>query len=173
MLNSYNIHLITLDGTINTLEDNTDKFGLFAWLYEEESQRISRRIKIALQQKAKSGEFKGSIPPYGYRVENKRLFLRNDETCEAVKLIYQLYLKGVGVDSIAKRLDEMGYPTPSKVAQKKNAGQYWHGSSVKLILQNPHYIGDMVQGRSTTKSVTNKGRDVIDPRKLYCSSQYT
>ncbi|OIJ16506.1 recombinase family protein [Anaerobacillus alkalidiazotrophicus] len=162
VLNAHNIHLITLDGAINTLEDNTDKFGLYAWLYEEESQRISRRIKVALQQKARSGEFKGSNPPYGYRVENKKLYLRHDETCDAVKLIFQLYLNGVGIESIAKRLDEKGYPTPGQVAQKKNAGLYWQGSSVKLILKNPHYIGDLVQGRSTTKSVTDKGREIIN-----------
>lgn len=161
VLNTFNIHFITLDGAINTIEDNTDKFGLYAWLYEEESQRISRRIKVALQQKALKGEFKGSIPPYGYRVDNKRLFLRDDETCEAVKLIYQFYLRGIGIDSIARRLDEKGYPTPGKVAQKKDAGLYWHGSSVKGILQNPHYTGDMVQGRSTTKSVTDKSREII------------
>lgn len=161
VLNSFNIHLITLDGAINTIEDNTDKFGLYAWLYEEESQWISRRIKVALQQKAYKGEFKGSIAPYGYRVENKRLFLRNDETCKAVKLIYHLYLKGVGIESIAKRLDEKGYPTPGKAVQKKNAGLYWQGSSVKGILQNPHYTGDMVQGRSTTKSVVDKTREIV------------
>lgn len=163
VLQSNKIHLITLDGAINTLEDNTDKFGLYAWLYEEESQRMSRRIKVALEQKARRGEFKGSNPPYGYKVENLQLMPRDDETVEAVKLIYQLYLQGKGMEAIAKELDKRAYPTPATVAGKVNAGQFWHGSSVKLILRNPHYVGDLVQGRSRVRSVIDKTRVIASP----------
>ncbi|WP_425415432.1 recombinase family protein [Peribacillus loiseleuriae] len=30
------------------------------------------------------------------------------------------------------------------------AGVKWNDSTIKLILPNPHYVGDLVQGRSTT-----------------------
>lgn len=159
ILASSKVHLITLDGAINTLEDNTDKFGLYAWLYEEESQRISKRIKVALAQKAKAGEFKGSNPPYGYKVLNKQLVLGDTNTVETVKAIFRLYLQGKGIESIAKEMDKRKYPTPAMVAQKKNAGQFWHGSTVKGILQNPHYVGDLVQCRSQTRSAIDKTRE--------------
>ncbi|WP_232463426.1 recombinase family protein [Tumebacillus avium] len=161
VLEENRIHIITLDGAINTLEGNTDKFGLYAWLYEEESRRISKRIKVVFRQMAKRGEFKGSIPPYGYNVHEKRLYKRTDETVEAVRLIFQLYLEGKGIESIAKEMDARGYPTPGQVSGRKNAGVYWQGTSVKLILQNPHYVGDLVQGRSQTRSVTSKVRDTL------------
>ena len=48
----------------------------------------------------------------------------NDETVEAVKKIFSLYLQGVDFESIVKKMDEAGYPTPVFVAGKKNAGQY-------------------------------------------------
>ncbi|WP_369447729.1 recombinase family protein [Neobacillus sp. BF23-41] len=160
ILRSSKVHLITLDGAINTLEDNTDKFGLYAWLYEEESQRISKRIKVALAQKAKAGEFKGSNPPYGYKIVNKQLVLGDTNTLEAVKIIFHLYLQGKGIDSIAREMDKRKYPTPAAVALKKNAGQYWHGNTVKVVLQNPHYVGDLVQGRSQTRSAIDKTRDL-------------
>lgn len=161
VLEENKIHIITLDGAINTLEGNTDKFGLYAWLYEEESRRISKRIKTVFRQMAERGEFKGSIPPYGYDVRNKRLVKRQDETVEAVRMIFQLYLQGKGVEAIAKQMDALGFPTPAQVAGKRNAGVFWHGSSIKLILQNPHYVGDLVQGRSHAKSVTNKTRETV------------
>jgi len=41
-------------------------------------------------------------------------------------------------------------PTPRAVAGAKNAGDKWQYSSVKLILTNPHYTGNLVQGRSKT-----------------------
>lgn len=158
---THKIDLVSLDGAVNTLEDNADKFGLYAWLYEEESQRTSKRIRANLTQKARRGEFKGSNAPYGYKVEGKCLAKRDDETVEAVRLIFRLYLEGKGVEAIAKELDRLGYPTPAQVASKSRSGPFWQGSSVKKILENPHYTGDMVQGRTTVRSITDKVRDTV------------
>ncbi|WP_265415076.1 recombinase family protein [Tumebacillus algifaecis] len=52
VLEENRIHITTLDGAINTLEGNMDKFSLYAWLYEEESRRISKRIKTVFRQMA-------------------------------------------------------------------------------------------------------------------------
>lgn len=154
----HNIHIVTLDNAINTLSGNIQNFGLYAWLYEQESQQTSNRIKAALASKARRGEFKGSVPPYGYRLQNSKLVLADDGSPDVVKRIYQMYLSGIGFDAIARKLTHEGLPTCAQLVGKKNAGLYWHGSSVKKILQNPHYVGDLVQNRQTTKSVTCKSR---------------
>jgi site-specific DNA recombinase len=157
----HNIHIITLDNAINSLKGNIHMFGLYAWVYEQESQRTSERIKAALNTNAKRGNFHGSNAPYGYKVIDKKLVLAGDYTPEVVKSIFDLYLCGKGFDSIARSLSKKGYPTPSQVAQKSNAGRYWHGSTIKTILTNPHYTGDLVQGRETTRSVTSQSRHSI------------
>ncbi|MBN6187773.1 recombinase family protein [Aneurinibacillus sp. BA2021] len=166
ILQAHKIHLVTLDQAINTLEDNMDKFGLYAWLYEEESQRISRRVRIGLKESSKAGNFKGSTPPYGYYVVNKRLIPRSDGTVQAVQLIFNLYIQGKGFDAIAKELNARKYPTPAQLAGKKNAGLFWNGSSVQVILKNPHYTGDLVQGRTTTRSVTDRVRETVEESEL-------
>lgn len=158
------IHIVTLDNAINTLEGKGEMFGLYAWMYEQESQRTSTRIKAALSSKAKKGEFKGSVPPYGYRLQNGKLILAEDETPSNVKRIFRMYLEGKGFDAIARTLTREGFPTPAQIVGKKNAGLYWQGTSVKKILTNPHYVGDLVQGRQTTISVTSKVREEI-PRE--------
>ncbi|WP_027093534.1 recombinase family protein [Cohnella thermotolerans] len=158
------IHIVTLDNAINTLEGKGEMFGLYAWMYEQESQRTSTRIKAALSSKARKGEFKGSVPPYGYRLQNGKLILAEDETLSNVKRIFRMYLEGKGFDAIARTLTREGCPTPAQVVGKKNAGLYWQGTSVKKILTNPHYVGDLVQGRQTTISVTSKVREEI-PRE--------
>ena len=56
-----NIHIVTLDNAINTLEDNISTFGIFAWLYENESQATSRRIKYSKKKRAMNGHFVGSL----------------------------------------------------------------------------------------------------------------
>ena len=161
----HNIHIITFDNAINSLEGNIHMFGLYAWVYEQESQRTSERIKAALNTNARRGDFQGSNAPYGYKLFDKKLYLSDDNTPEIVKSIFELYLGGRGFDSIALSLSKKGYPTPAQVAQKSNAGRYWHGSTIKMILSNPHYTGDLVQGRETTRSVTSHARHSIPAEK--------
>lgn len=132
-------------------------------MYERESQNISDRVKATFKLKAQRGEFKGSIPPLGYEVKDGRLFIRNDATPDIVRRIFKGFLTGKGRDRIARELYEEGIPTPSQIAGKKNATVTWGGSTILTILTNPHYMGDMVQCRSTTKSVTNKNRNYRKP----------
>lgn len=136
-------------------------FGLYAWIYEQESQRTSERIKTVFRTQAQKGKFKGSIPPYGYTVEEGNLYIRNGESPDVVRRIYRLYLEGKGFDSIARTLTREGFPTPAQVASKSNSGLYWHGTTIKKMLTNPHYTGDLVLCRETTLSVTNKVRQQV------------
>ena len=161
----HNIHIITFDNAINSLEGNIHMFGLYAWVYEQESQRTSERIKAALNTNAKRGDLHGSNPPYGYKVSDKKLFLADDNTPDVVKSFFGLYLGGKGFDSNARSLSKKGYPTPSQVAQKNNAGRYWHGSTIKTMLCNPHYTGILVQGRKTTRSITSQSRHNVPVEK--------
>lgn len=80
MIESNNIQFITEDGAINTVTGDKRMFGLYAWMYEQEAQNTSCRIKITCETKAKKGLFIGSIPPYGYRKEAGRLYIREDES---------------------------------------------------------------------------------------------
>ncbi|MEC2075318.1 recombinase family protein [Metabacillus fastidiosus] len=152
------IHIITLDNAINTMTGNTNMFGLYAWMYEQESQNTSNRVKETLRTRAKKGLFKGSNAPYGYELKDGKLYVRNDETPNIVRRIFREYLEGSGRESIARRLYNEGIKTPADVAGKVNANDKWNDSTIKLILTNPHYLGDLVQGRTTTVSVTSKKR---------------
>jgi site-specific DNA recombinase len=93
-----------------------------------------------------------------------QLLPREDYTVDIVRDIFDKYLEGWGHDKVARHLTNRDIPTPSKLIDKANAGLYWQGSTVKKILQNPHYVGDLVQGRETTTNVTNKSRKVNNPK---------
>jgi site-specific DNA recombinase len=131
---------------------------LFAWLYENESANSSRRNKAAKKTKAGRGQFVGSNPPYGYYTENGKLKIRNDDTPNIVRRIFTEYIGGKGMDSIAKSLTAEKIPTPSQVAKKSNASPLWHSSTIKNILNNQHYCGNLVQNRTETVSVTTTKR---------------
>lgn len=52
------IHIITLDNAVNTMEGRSENFGLYAWLYEQESQRTSERIKSSFASKHVGGSLR-------------------------------------------------------------------------------------------------------------------
>ncbi|MBD2862491.1 recombinase family protein [Paenibacillus oceani] len=82
-----------------------------------------------------------------------------------VKRIFKEYLSGTGVDIISKYLYSEGQPSPAQIACKSNGLDKWHGTTILKFLRNPNYVGDLVHGRETRKSVTSKRRDVISADK--------
>lgn len=158
MVERYDLDLITLDGAINTIEKKGNMFGLYAWIYELEAQNTSERLKLMFKTKAQIGEFNGSHPPYGYEVVNKKLIIRKDQTPEVVRRIFEEYISGKGFDAIARGLFNDDVTTPSQLAKKTNAASKWHGSSVRKILENPHYTGILKQCRDHKPTVTSKKR---------------
>ncbi|MGG0175208.1 recombinase family protein [Gottfriedia acidiceleris] len=156
-----NIHIVCLDNSINTIKGDIDKFGLYAWIYENESENNSRRNKAAKRAKASRGLFVGSTPPYGYYSDNGKLKIREDNTPDIVRRIFKEYLDGLGMESIAKRFTAEKIPTPSQIANKSNASPLWHSTTIKNILNNQHYCGDLVQNRTETISVTTTKRKTL------------
>ncbi|MFE4029469.1 recombinase family protein [Priestia sp. YIM B13551] len=161
-----NIHIVCLDNSINTLTGEVQNFGLYAWLYENESLNNSRRNKASKRTKAVRGEFTGSNPTYGYYNDGGKLKIRHDQSPDIVRRIFNCYLEGTGMDSIAKTLIAEGVPTPSQVAKKANASTLWHASTIKNILKNRHYCGDLVQHKTERISVTTTKRRTLDEENL-------
>jgi len=155
---SNDIDIITLDGAIDTTKGDVSKYGLYAWIYEEESRRTSNRIKTSFRTSAEKGRYLKGEAPYGFDVSDGKLYPREDDSVSVVQLIYKMYLEGHGRDSIAKYLTSQMVETPAMSKGKKNAGTVWHGTTVMVILRNRHYIGDLEQCKETSKDITLVGR---------------
>ena len=131
-----------------------------------ESQAASTSVNVrgTLNLRRQQGKFIGSFPTYGYLKDpndNHHLII-DDETAPVVRMIFERFIAGDSIIGITKDLNEMGIPNPSMYKKQKgfnykhpsgrsNDG-LWPDSSVRRILQNRMYIGDMVQGRNTTYS---------------------
>lgn len=101
-----------------------------------------------------NGNFIGQHAPYGYKKiqikEGKRkchtLEPRKDEA-PVVKLIFDLYLQGLGAERISDRLHELGVKPP------KGKGR-WAGTTIRTMLSNEHYIGKVRwEHKKTVKTV--------------------
>ena len=114
----------------------------------------------------KNGEFVGAFPSYGYikNPENNHKLIVDVEAAKIVKKIFDWKVnEGLGNLSICHRLNDMGILNPTGYKKKKlnqnynNAGimkedYSWCPSTVRNILKNDIYIGNVTQGKRRVKS---------------------
>ncbi|RNB67312.1 recombinase family protein [Brevibacillus panacihumi] len=158
-LDALGIGMIFIEQNIDTKSSDGElMFSIHLSVAQQESEQISKRVKFGRREKANKGKFNGSLPPFGYKRNGNRLEL-DLQYSSFVKEIFNLYIyEDWGLQRIAKHLTKLGVPTPRTVANAKNAGALWQQSSVKVILTNPIYTGNMIQNRSEVISIRNKSR---------------
>ena len=127
---------------------------------------ISKKIKSSLMAKRKQGEYISSRPPFGYKLDpnNKKHLLIDEEKAIVVRKIYILLIKGLTIFKIAKYLTLKKIKPPSAYYEFKWCGREsikrsWSFKTVKDILTNPIYTGDLVQYRR--KKVNYKVKKII------------
>ena len=137
---------------------------------------ISVKIRSHLEVKRKNGEFIGSFAPYGYqKSENDRNSLIIDPIAAGiVKDIFRMKLHGLSQDAIANRLNDIGVLSPAEYKSatgsnyqtsfKTSDKAVWSSVTVRRILENELYIGNLVQGRQTTPNHKVK-KTVLKPEK--------
>lgn len=120
------------------------------------SKDISQKIYSAKTAQRIKGEFIGNIPPYGYNIseEDNHKLVVNEETSKAIERMFQLKLEEKSNTEIAKILNQENYEAPmaywyrkGKVHNDKYKNSVWLPVTIKTILRNQTYVGDMVQGK--------------------------
>ncbi|MCL2772143.1 MAG: recombinase family protein [Oscillospiraceae bacterium] len=135
-------------------DDESDEvffeFGLF--LARQEYKTITRRMQRGRQISIQEGKFIGSIPPYGYnkvKLSNQKGYSLkiNANEAENVRLIFDLYAnEKTGTTLIAKKLNEL------------DSQKIWLSTTVREILNNPVYIGNIRINSKPMKKVTENGK---------------
>lgn len=118
--------------------------------YLEYTKEILLRGRILSVQK---GNYIGNIPPFGYdkAVIDDGPSLKPNDEAEAVRLIFDMYVnQGKTYLQIARHLDSIGV--------KPRKGDIWEKSSIRFILQNPHYAGYVRFGWKKSAKVFENGQ---------------
>ena len=123
------------------------------------SKDISRKVSTAVRAKKKNGEFMGTYAAYGYiknPLDGHKLTIDHDVVQNVVQ-IFKWKAQGLGNSMIARKLNEAGIPCPSHYRLQKGivkdtryADYVWQPSSIKTIVQNPVYIGNLAQGKKVS-----------------------
>ena len=116
---------------------------------------VSKKVRSSFRVKQEKGEYIGSFPCYGYmkNPEDKHKLIIDPVASKVVKMIYDLYLEGLGVTKICRKLtdEKIAIPIvykkePRGLAVTENDGfGVWKNATVRNILKSQMYIGNMVQ----------------------------
>ena len=166
----FNIRFIAINDSVdsfkNPMSSNTILVPFKNLINDEYARDTSIKIKSALNGRKKKGEFIGAFPSYGYVKDekDKHKLVIDEESAEIVRKIFEWKVnEGLGNLSICHRLNDMGVLNPTGYKNKKLSQNYnnskmkkedysWCPSTVRNILKNDVYIGNVTQGKRKVKS---------------------
>jgi DNA invertase Pin-like site-specific DNA recombinase len=154
-LKSYNTEVYFEKENIYSFDSSTEfLLTVMSSVAEEELRSVSENRRWQIVKSYKSG-----LPrldkPLGYDIYDKYYFKINDEELILVKRIFELFLKEKRIYRVKRILEQMKIKTPKG---KEN----WSENTLKYILKNPVYIGDLL----LQKSYKTRDRQIRDQEEL-------
>ena len=142
------------------------------------SRDISKKVSTALRAQMETGKFRNRNLPYGYLWnEDKTAYVVDEEAAAVVRQIFEWKLREISVYTIVERLKTGGIESPERHKRRAGSrngdniqGEGWCPSTIRGILQNRAYIGEMVCGKSETalykglkKHITEMDKWIVVP----------
>ena len=153
----HSVRYIAVTDNIDTFLDssNNDIAPFKAIMNDMYAKDISKKIKSSLRAKQKEGKWVGGRTPFGYSkdLENKNHLVINKEQAMVVRKIFKMCLDGLSFYNIAKKLTNERVKTPAQYYNFEWKNNYdlkygqWHSKTIRDILTNRMYIGDLVQNK--------------------------
>lgn len=117
-------------------EDGELRLTLMATLAQNESKKISVRVKAGQKISFENGILYGNGNILGYDRDGSNLIINPDQA-KTVRMIFDLYLDGLGCTNIARELEKRGRLTSMGLS-------IWQPATISRILRNPFYCGRVV-----------------------------
>lgn len=154
LMQDNNVNLISVeDGIDSSKESGKLMISVLSSVAEIERENILVQTMEGRKQKAREGKWNGGFAPFGYRLINGELIIKEDEA-EIVKIIFDKYVHTImGLDSIANYLNKMGYKKEKRV---ENHYELFSQHLIKSIIDNPIYMGKIAYGRRKSEKITGK-----------------
>ena len=152
-LKAQNIPIYFEKESINTMDAKGEVLiTIMASLAQQESESLSQNVKLGMQYRFQQGKVMVNASCFlGYDKDENGDLVINPEQAETVKRIYREYLEGASCQQIARRLERDSIRTA-------RGNIRWHGSSIRLILENEKYMGDALLQKTYTVDFLKKKR---------------
>ena len=152
----------TVDGISNLDKRNPINIPLLSLCNEAVSSEISQSTQTVLNTYARDGKYIAPRAPYGYRksLDDCHKLLIDPEAAAIVKRIFVMAQEGTTITEIVRRLNQDGILPPSMYAKQnglmskyQNADGCWNTKTVKNILTNYTYTGNLAQGKNRVSAL--------------------
>lgn len=129
---------------------------------ESYCSELSKKLRAQFRMQRRDGEFLGAFASYGYckSANDKHKLVIDDYAAEVVRSIFSFKMQGYSQQAIADCLNKTGVLPPSEYKKqmglsyqsgfKTSARTGWTAMTVRRILTNRLYIGELVQGKRGT-----------------------
>ena len=156
----YEVGVLFEDTGLNTMDaDSEFRLAIMATVAQEESRKLSERVKFGWKRSQEAGKRHGALAPVGY-VFNDDIngYAIDPETAAAIAYIYRRYAENiVGTRAIAQELKDLGYVNRN--------GNMYYPSTIRRIIQNPLYKGYIVSRKSESLSYRNQKKQYHPPEE--------
>lgn len=124
----------------------------------------SKKIRAVIEANCQAGKYRATFAPYGYVKENdeNRLPVVDEPAASVVRRIFEMRSQGISPGHIADTLNIEGVPVASDYLYAKlgkpnprRISNFWSAERIRALLNNPTYLGHLVQLRTTTVSYKN------------------
>ena len=178
----------TLDGITDASSERAPGLRIpIANIFNEEyAADISRKTQASIDANIHAGKCVAPKAPYGYKkaTDDCHQLVVDPDAAAVVKEIFSMTVNKVSMNEIVRRLNLANIPTPIEYAKSQGLeGDYnfgngsWNTRSVKYILTNRTYTGDLRQGKDS-HIIENTHEPLIDKvvfeqiQKLFSVAQY-
>ena len=176
VLKDHNVKIAdTLKGVIdlNSFEGQI-LIGIDMASNQRESFKTGERVYRGQKEQALKGYSTGGFPPYGYKRkpdysdeldkdgQQVRRGVRweiDEKEAHIIKAIFEAYINGRSLSSIAKALNEKSILPPAGTSRKQSTS--WDPSVIRAILMNETYQGHRVYGKTKKIKRPNGKRSYI------------
>ena len=135
----------TMDG------DGELRLTIMATLAQEESRKVSERVRAGQHVSREKGTLYGNGNILGYDRAGDT-YVINEDQAETVRMIFDMYLhENIGTGKIAQRLTELGRLNASGVNK-------WSHAVIARILNNQTYMGVIAYGKSYSNNYLEQKR---------------
>ena len=173
---TFGIRFIAIQDNVDTAKRDSsamDMMPIMNVFNEWHAANTSKKIRAVRRSNALAGIYSAKKATYGYvkGTDKKRTPVIDEETAPIVRRIFEMYASGISPKNIADTLNAEGIPSPGRHAYEKlghkgrpNEMRLWCEISIRYMLNNVMYIGQLAQLQETTISYKNHKRCAKDKK---------
>lgn len=135
----------------------------------------SKKVKAVIKARGNSGKSLTTVPPFGYIFDenDRNIWMIDERAADIVRRIFSEFASGKTIADICRGLNDDGIPSPRNYKRlytlknkrtdiPKDELCSWIISSVMKIIDNPIYIGKVVNFQTASPSFKSKKRIFTD-----------